>query len=123
MIPAPALTTAGNAAVHVVNPGNLTSNTAQFNVLGAVTVTSVNPSTLSAGGTSDRRRCAAYNVRSVTSLSATVPQTLLTTARAVSVSVRNPDGAVSSGVNLTVAPPVPALSLECPSDDYACGQV
>ena len=133
VIPASALVNSGNAAIQVVNPGNLQSNTVQFNILGAVTVTSVNPTSLAAGGAADPVITVAgtgfvsgstvlfggaslpTTFGSATQLTATVPQNLLTTARTVSVSVRNPNGAVSNGVNLQVTPPVPALNLNVPA--------
>jgi hypothetical protein len=133
VIPAGSLVTPGNAAVQVINPGNLQSNTVQFTIAGTVSVTSVNPGSLASGGASDPVITVtgtgfvngstvrfggaglATAFGSATQLTATVPQNLLTTARDVAISVANPNGAVSNSVNLVVTAPVPALNLDVPA--------
>ncbi|BDC52825.1 hypothetical protein F183_A51400 [Bryobacterales bacterium F-183] len=135
VIPVSALATAGNATIRVVNPGDILSNTVQFVIAGDFSLTSVNPTTLVRGGTTNLSigvsgtgfangavvllggNELATTFNSATSLTAVVPPALLSAAGTVPVAVRNADGAVSNALNIRVDNPIPVppLTLTVPA--------
>lgn len=135
VIPASALTTPGNATIRVSNPGNLLSNTVQFQILGPLSVTAVSPSTIVAGGTQNitigvtgvgfvsgstvnfNGNSVSTTFNSATSLSAVLPPSLTATAGSFSVSVSNPNGATSNSVSLQIDEKItpPPLNLQVPA--------
>ncbi len=135
-IPAGDIATAGTANVTVVNPGNLTSNTATFTINNPTpTITAISPSSATAGGSgftlaitgtgfvtnsvvrwngSDR----ATTVVSGTQLTATILASDIATAGTANVTVVNPGpgGGTSNAVTFTIqaSNPAPAISSVSP---------
>jgi hypothetical protein len=138
-IPASDIATAGTANVTVVNPGNLTSNTATFTITNpSPTITTISPSTTVAGsggftlvitGTnfvngsvvrwngSDRTT----TFVSSTVLTATIPASDVATAGTANVTVFNPapGGGESGAVTFTINNPAPTISSISPATAVA----
>jgi hypothetical protein len=135
VIPVGQLANPANATIQVVNPGDLRSNTVQFQILGPLSVTAINPTTIVGGGNTPANisvtgvgfvngstvmlgsNALSTSFGSATSLSAVIPPNLLATAGTFGISVSNPNGAVSNSVNLRIDAPItpPVLDLQVPA--------
>jgi hypothetical protein len=131
-IPSNLLTTAGVYSVQVTNPGGAASNTVTFSVL-APTISSLSATSLPAGSpafaltvtganflygsqVSFRGTALAATVGgNNTTLTTTVPASLLTTPGAVNVQVVNPGGALSNVVTFTVVASLAINATSLPS--------
>ena len=130
-IPASDLTQPGPIAVNVTNPGSVISNSMNFTIAAAPTITSLSPTSRTAGASGQTLTIngtnfsagssAAWNgtgltsiVVSATQITATVPATLLATAGSPNVTVTTTDG-VGSGPRAFTILPAPALTSITPA--------
>jgi hypothetical protein len=138
-IPASDIATAGTANVTVVNPGNLTSNTATFTITNpAPTITAISPATAVAGSGGFTLTITGTNfvngsvVRwngsprtttfvSSTRLEAAIPASDIVTAGTANVTVFNPapGGGESGAVTFTINNPAPTISSISPATAVA----
>jgi hypothetical protein len=138
-IPASDIATAGTANVTVVNPGNLTSNTATFTITNpAPTISSISPATAVAGSGNFTLTITGTNfvtnsvVRwngnprpttfvSSTQLTAAIPASDIATAGTANVTVFNPapGGGESDAVTFTINNPAPTISSISPATTVA----
>jgi hypothetical protein len=138
-IPASDIATAGTANVTVVNPGNLTSNTATFTITNpSPTITTISPSTTVAGSGGFTLVITGTNfvngsvVRwngnprpttfvSSTQLTAAIPASDVATAGTASVTVFNPvpGGGESDAVTFTINNPAPTITTISPATTVA----
>jgi hypothetical protein len=138
-IPASDIATAGTANVTVVNPGNLTSNTATFTITNpAPTITAISPATAVAGSGGFTLTITGTNfvngsvVRwngsprtttfvSSTRLEAAIPASDIVTAGTANVTVFNPapGGGESGAVTFTINNPAPTISSISPATTVA----
>lgn len=135
VIPFTELDTPGPALIRVENPGDVHSNTVLFDVIGPLSVTTVSPAAIIAGGTQNvtltvtgvgfvNGSTVLFNGNalfttfgSATSLTAVLPPNLTASAGAFGVSVSNPNGAVSNSVQLRIDARItpPPLNLMLPA--------
>ena len=138
-IPASDIATAGTANVTVVNPGNLTSNTATFTINNpSPTITTISPATAVAGSGGFTLTITGTNfvngsvVRwngsdrtttfvSSTQLTAAIPASDVATAGTANVTVFNPapGGGESGAVTFTINNPAPTISSISPATTVA----
>jgi hypothetical protein len=138
-IPASDIATAGTANVTVVNPGNLTSNTATFTINNpSPTITTISPATAVAGSGNFTLTITGTNfvngavVRwngsdrtttfvSSTQLTAAIPASDVATAGTANVTVFNPapGGGESGAVTFTINNPAPTISSISPATAVA----
>jgi hypothetical protein len=138
-IPASDIATAGTANVTVVNPGNLTSNTATFTINNPTpTITVISPATAVAGSGGFTLTITGTNfvngsvVRwngsdrttgfvSSTVLTATIPASDVATAGTASVTVFNPTpgGGTSNTATFTITNPLPTITAISPATTVA----
>jgi len=130
-VPSTLLTTAGSFSITVKNPSGSTSGPATFTVNALPTITSLNPSsatqngagfTMTVTGTNYVNGAIVYwgstalttTFGSSTSLTATVPSTLLTATGSFSITVKNPSGATSGPATFTVNALIPTITAISP---------
>ncbi len=138
-IPTSDIATAGTANVTVVNPGNLTSNTAPFTITNpAPTITAISPATAVAGSGGFTLTITGTNfvngsvVRwngsprtttfvSGTVLTATIPASDIVTAGTANVTVFNPapGGGTSNTATFTITNPAPTITAISPATTVA----
>jgi len=135
-VPSSLLTTAGSFSITVKNPSGTTSGAATFTVNALPTITSLNPSSaiqngagfsMTVTGTNYVNGAVVYwgntplttTFGSSTSLTATVPSSLLTTAGSFSITVKNPSGATSGAATFIVNTPIPTITTISPNSATA----
>jgi len=135
VIPFASLATPGAAQIRVSNPGNVLSNTVQFQIVGVLEVTAVSPSTIVGGGTTNVTigvtgvgfvngsvvnfggNALATTFNGAGSLSAVLTPGLLATPGTFGISVSNPNGQTSNSVSLQIDAPIPPppVNLQVPA--------
>jgi hypothetical protein len=135
VIPFASLATPGAAQIRVSNPGNILSNTVQFQIVGVLEVTAVSPSTIVGGGTTNVTigvsgvgfvngsvvnfggNALATTFNGAGSLSAILTPANLATPGSFAISVSNPNGQTSNSVSLQIDAPIPPppVNLQVPA--------
>jgi hypothetical protein len=119
-VPANLIAAAGSLPVKVTNPGGLVSNTLNLAVNAGLTITTLSPNTVTAGGPAFNLTVTGTGFvtgitaqvggstltptnNTATQFVVTVPASLIATARSLTVTVTVPGGVVSNPLTLTVA--------------------
>ena len=133
------LSQAGTFTVVVTNPDGNVSNSVSFIVLTPLSITSLSPAALPAGGSSATLVIAGSGIvngatvqvggttvrpdtTSPTQISLTVPASVLATAGQLNVTVTNPDGTVSNALVLTIVA-FPTISINATISPAGSNQV